>query len=149
MNINKTISQMKQKYPGKKIIITDSKNPGEVICETEATAADPDWSEAIAVIDYTRLHYHRVLTETYEILRGELDIVLQGKTHHMSSGESIIIHPNTHHKAFGRGTWIRVSAKPGWTPEDHFLVMDKKEISRRDYDSATPKFDPKQHIIKY
>ena len=134
MNINKIIRQMKQKYPGKKIIITDPKNPGEVICETEPTEAHPDWSEITAVIDYTRLHYHRVLTETYEVLHGKLDIVIQGKTHHMSYGESIIIHPNTRHKALGRETWIRVSSKPGWTPEDHILVIDKKEVSRKAYD---------------
>ncbi len=138
---------MKQKYPGKKIVITDPTNPGEIICETEPTEAHPDWSEAIAVINYTRLHYHRALTETYEILSGELDMVIQEKTRHLKTGDSITIHPNTRHKAFGQGTWIRVSAKPGWTPEDHFLVMDKKEISRRDYDSATPKFDPKQDDI--
>lgn len=136
MNINKVINQFKRKYPGKKIIITDPKNPGEIICETEPTEDHPQWSEAIAVIDFTRLHYHRMLTETYEVLHGELDIVIQGKTHHMNTGASITIHPNTRHKAFGRGTWIRVSSKPGWTPEDHILVIDKTEVSRRDYDKT-------------
>lgn len=136
MNAGAIIDELKQQYPDKKIIITDPANPGEIICETEPTEEHSDWSEAIAVIDYTRLHYHRALTETYEVLQGKLDIVIQGKTHHMNTGESITIHPNTRHKAFGRKTWIRVSSKPGWTPEDHILVTDKKEVSRRDYDGT-------------
>lgn len=136
MNINTVISQMKQTYPGKKIIITDPANPGEIICETEPTETHPDWSEAIAVIDYTRLHYHRLLTETYEVLHGKLDIVIQEKTQHMNTGESITIHPNTRHKVFGKETWIRVSSKPGWIPEDHILVMDKENVSRRAYDNS-------------
>lgn len=134
MNINEVISQMKHTYPGKKIIITDPANPGEIICETEPTEAHPDWSEAIAVIDYTRLHYHQVLTETYKVLQGDLDIVIQGKTHHLSTGVSITIHPNTHHKAFGQETWIRVSSNPGWTTKDHILVIGGANISRQNYD---------------
>lgn len=137
MNINEVITQMKRTYPGKKIIITDPKNPGEVICEMEPTEAHPDWSEAIAVIDYTRLHYHRVLTETYEVLHGELDMVIQGKAQHMNTGTSITIHPNTRHKAFGQETWIRVSSKPGWTPKDHILVIDGKDVSRKTYEVKT------------
>ena len=140
MNINKIVSKMKRAYPGKKIIVTDPKSPGEIICETEPTDAHPDWSEAIAVIDYTRLHYHRVVTETYEILRGELNMVIQEKTPHLKTGQSITIQPNTRHKAFGRETWIRVSSKPGWTPEDHILVMEKKGVSRKE-------LDPRQHVI--
>lgn len=135
MNINKVISQLKRKYPQSKIIITDPADPGEIICETEPTEAHPDWSEAIAVIDYTRLHYHRKLTETYDVLRGELDMVIQGKTHHMDSGESITIQPGTRHKAFGRETWIRVSSTPGWAPEDHVLVTHGTEVSRQKYDA--------------
>lgn len=61
MNINKIISQMKRKYPRKKII-----------CETEPTEDHPDWSEAIAVIDFTRLHYHKKLTEIYEVIKGDM-----------------------------------------------------------------------------
>ncbi|MBI5151853.1 MAG: cupin domain-containing protein [Candidatus Pacebacteria bacterium] len=136
MKINKIIEQMTQKYPGKKIIITDPTNPGEIICETEPTEAHPDWSEAIAVIDYTRLHYHRAVTETYEVLSGELDMVIQEKTRHLKTGETITIPPNTRHKAFGRETLIRVSSKPGWTPEDHILVTDGKDVSRRIYDKT-------------
>lgn len=135
MNINKVISQLKRKYPGKKIIITDRTNPGEIICETEPTEAHSDWSEAIAVIDFTRLHYHQRLTETYEVLRGKLDITVNGKLQHLRTGEKITIPPLTKHHAEGHNTWIRVSSKPGWTPEDHILIIDGTEASREEYDA--------------
>ena len=137
MNVQIIIHQLKKRYPSKNIIVTDPSNPGEIICETEPTESHPDWSEAIAVIDFTRLHYHRKLTETYDVLSGQLEIVVQKKTSHLNSGDSITIPPNTRHKAFGRETWIRVTSTPGWTPEDHILVIDKKEASRRDYDTDT------------
>lgn len=136
MNINTVISQMKRTYPGKKIIVTDPASPGEIICETEPTDAHPDWSEVIAVIDFTRLHYHQQLTEIYEVLHGELDITVNGKLRHMQTGEKITIPPLTQHHAVGHETWIRVSAKPGWTPEDHILVINEMEVSRRDYDGT-------------
>lgn len=136
MNIDAVLRELNQQYPGKKVIITDPKNPGEIICETEPTEEHPDWSEGIAVIDFTRLHYHQQLTEIYEVLLGELDITVNGKPQHLHTGEKITIPPLTRHRATGRETWIRVSAKPGWTPENHILVMNKMEVSRRDYDGT-------------
>lgn len=135
MNINEIISQMKREYPGKKIIITDPANPGEIICETEPTEEHPSWSEIVAVIDFTRLHYHKKLTEIYEVLKGELDITFNDKIHHLQTGEKIKIPPLTRHHAVGHETWIRVSSKPGWTPEDHILVTDGKDVSRKMYDT--------------
>jgi len=124
MNIQAIIHELKKRYPGKKVIVTDPANPGEIVCETEPTEKHPDWSEAIAVIEFTRLHYHRKLTETYEIMSGELDMVIQGNMRHLKAGDAITIPLNTPHKAYGRRTWVRVISKPGWTPDDHILVLD-------------------------
>lgn len=135
MDINKITIELKQKFPGKKIIITDPNNPGEIICETEPTEEHPDWNACIAVIDFTRLHYHKKLTETYEILEGELDINMNGTITHLKHGEKIVIRPGTRHSATGNETWIRCSATPGWTPEDHILVFDDAEVSRKNYDA--------------
>lgn len=134
MNVHTMVSKLKKQYPGKRVIITDLKNPGEIICETEPTEAHPDWSEAIAVIDFTRLHFHPQLTETYEVLRGELDITVNGKLRHLRTGEKIAIPPLTQHHAVGHDTMIRVSSRPGWTPQNHILVIDGKDVSRGTYD---------------
>ncbi len=134
MNINKITLKLKQQYPGKKVFITDPKNPGEIICETEPTEEHPAWSTAIAVINFTRPHYHKKLTETYEVLKGELDITINGNAKHFQAGEKVIIPPLTRHFAKGNETWIRVTSSPGWTPEDHILIINDKEISRKTYD---------------
>lgn len=132
MNVQKVISELKKKYPGKKIIITDPESPGEIICETKP---GKDESEAVAVIDYTRLHYHKKLTEVYGVTSGELEMTINGKTKIIKQGESIELLPGTKHSAKGSATWIKVYSIPGWTPEDHILVKDTYEISRKDHNN--------------
>lgn len=129
MNVQKVVEELKKKYPVKKVIVTDPENPGEIICETKP---GKEKSEAVAVIDYTRFHYHKVLTEVYEVTKGELTMNISGKKKVVKEGESITLLPGTRHSADGNETWIRVYSTPGWTPADHILLRDDGKISRKE-----------------
>lgn len=131
MNIKKVTKELKQKYPGKTVIVTDPENPGEIICETKL---GKNKSEAVAVIDYTRLHYHKVLTEIYEVTKGKLEMTINGKKRILEKGDRVTLSPGTNHSAVGNETWIKVYSTPGWTPEDHILVKEGPEVSREKYD---------------
>jgi len=132
MDVKEVIKELKRMYPGRKVIVTDPKDPGEIICETKPGKGK---SEAVAVIDFTRLHYHRVLTEVYEVSKGELTMNIDGKKKVVKEGESITLLPGTKHSAKGKETWIKVSSTPGWTPEDHILLVEDRQISRKEHDN--------------
>lgn len=126
MNTTKVVEDLKRQYPGKNIIINDSKNPTEVICEIEPGSINPDRSVAIAVLDNSIKHLHRQSTEEYEVLRGNLEITKGGKTHYLHEGEKMTIEPGELHMAKGNETWVRVTSIPGWTPEDHIISESDK-----------------------
>lgn len=115
MNANKIIEKLSKQYPGKKIIQIHEKDTWEIICETEL-------GFAIAVIDKSQPHYHKKLTERYEILEGELTIVKDDKKYVLKKGDEFIIEPGTIHQAIGNETWVKVYSNPEWTQEDHILI---------------------------
>ena len=134
MNTKRVIKQLKKKYPGKKIIVNTPDDPTEIICEIEATQDHPDYSLAIAVIGRIRPHYHKKLTETYKVMKGDLKHYMDGKLTLVKEGEIVKISPGVIHWAEGVEVWFEVFSKPGWTPEDHILVFDEREVSRKDFD---------------
>jgi len=67
MNVQRIVKELEKKYPGKNIVLNTPAATTEIICET---LPGDDYSEAIAVVDSIRPHYHKELTETYEILKG-------------------------------------------------------------------------------
>src|SRR5210317_2255123 len=101
MDTKKVTKKLNQRYPGKSVIVSDPSNPTELICETEPTENHPDWSEVIAVVDSIRPHYHKILTETYEVLKGELFLYLDKKKKVIVKGQKAIIKPNIIHWAEG------------------------------------------------
>ena len=119
MNLKKVVGELKNKYPGKEIIVNTPENPTEVVCETKP---GKDRSEAVAVIDASQLHYHQRLTEVYQVAKGELVMFLDGEKRVLKKGEEIEIKPGVRHRAVGEETWVKVYSVPGWTPEDYFLV---------------------------
>lgn len=131
MNVDKVVEELEEKYPGKKIILNTPENSEEIICETEPGV---EKSVAVGIIDKTRLHYHKVLTEVYEVTKGKLVMYLDGVKHEVEEGERIEMKPGVKHYAFGDETWINVYSTPGWKPEDHILVADGKEVSREEFD---------------
>ena len=86
----------------------------------------PSFSVAVSVIDKTIPHYHEKITETYEVLKGELDLKVEDKTYNLKDGESFTIQPREVHSASGNETWIKCTSKPAWNPHDHLRVDEKK-----------------------
>ncbi len=66
------------------------------------------------------LHYHPEAEETYCILKGEGEIVVDGRKYSVKSGDTVFISPLEKHQIFAHGTcdleFIAVCA-PAWTPE--------------------------------
>lgn len=134
MNVTKVVSELQEKYPGKKIILNTPENPTEIICEIEPTEKHPERSVAVAVVDRIRPHYHKKLTEVYKITRGMLILHLGRQKKIAKENERIKIPPGEIHWAEGDETWFYVYSTPGWTQEDHILVFEDKEISRKEFD---------------
>ncbi len=119
MDVQKVVSELKRKYPGKNIILNPQDNPTEIICEIEPGSLNPDKSVAIAVIDATIKHFHRLAVEEYEVIRGELEVTKEGKSYYLGPGEKIVLNPGEYHLARGKETWVKVTSEPAWTPEDN------------------------------
>ena len=113
------IRDLEERYPGKKIITLPAEDPKEVICEVDVT---PEKSVAIAVIDKSAPHFHRIMTETYRMVKGVLLVTMDGEQHLFLEGETCVITPGIIHHAEGNAAEIEVTCVPAWTPEDHILV---------------------------
>ncbi|MBU1322603.1 cupin domain-containing protein [Patescibacteria group bacterium] len=122
MNVKRGIAELQQKYPGKKIICLPEDSPSEIICEIDPPLDHPEYSVAISVIDETAPHYHQKTTENYEIISGALTLVVDKQKYKMKAGDALTIKPNQIHSAVGNQTWIKCTARPAWTPQDHLLV---------------------------
>lgn len=119
MRINEVIEELKKTYPGKKIILNDKNNLTEILCEVDPPSKHSAYSVAVSVIDETIPHYHNEATEVYEILRGEVDFIIDGKVFHLKTGELLTIQPGEVHSFKGNETWIKCTAKPAWKISDH------------------------------
>ncbi len=127
MNINKVTDELKEKYPGKKIVKNKETNPTEVICEIDPAEGHPRYSTAVAVIDRTEPHYHRQAAEIYYVLKGTLTLYKGEGKEVLKEGDFSVIKPEEHHAAEGNETWVLVYSEPGWSVTDHFMVKEEKE----------------------
>lgn len=48
-------------------------------------------------------HYHRFQDETFEIISGQLTVLLDGQTSILSAGEKLTLHKNTPHNHYNNG----------------------------------------------
>lgn len=122
MNIQRVIKELKKQYPGKKIIRNKKTNPTEIICEIDPTEEHRDYSSTIAVIDQSIPHIHKVAVEEYEVMKGVLKVVKDGREYVLHEGDKLVINPGVVHHALGQETWVKVYARPGWKPNDHIFV---------------------------
>lgn len=79
----------------------------------------------VTISDSTKRHYHKKLTEVYYVLKGSIDVELDGKTKHLDKGSLIMIFPNTEHKAWKTSkedAEILVACCPPWREEDEILI---------------------------
>ncbi|MFA6004923.1 MAG: VOC family protein [Patescibacteria group bacterium] len=122
MNIKKITNELEKQYPGKKIIVNNEKNPTEILCEAEPASAHPEYSIAITVIDKSETHVHHKTAEIYQVLKGSLTLVKNGRSTVLKEGEVDIIRPGEVHYAMGTETWVRVYSEPGWSAADHIIM---------------------------
>jgi len=121
MDSKKVIFEIKKLYPGKTIVKIPENNPTEIICEIEPTKNHSNYSVAIAVINKSKSHKHIKSTETYEVIKGELNLFVENKKIILKKGEEYSVIPNKVHWAEGKETWVKVTSTPGWTIKDHLL----------------------------
>lgn len=79
----------------------------------------------VTIIDSTKRHYHKKLTEVYYVLKGEIDVEVDNKKERVKKDEMILIFPNINHKAWKTGkenAELLVACCPPWTEEDEILV---------------------------
>lgn len=122
MNVQEVTDTLGRNHPGKKIIKLPEQNPTEIICELEPTSDHPEYSVAISVISSSEPHHHKTSTEEYRVVRGDVNLTVDGKIVVLHPGDSYIIKPGVVHSATGNTAVIRVTSHPGWTAEDHILV---------------------------
>ena len=73
----------------------------------------------------TKRHFHKKLTEVYFVLKGAINVDLDGKTEHLKRGQMVMILPNTKHKAWKTtktDAEILVVCSPPWSEEDEILA---------------------------
>ena len=112
MDVQKIVEEIRKKYPGKNIILNPPENPTEIVCEIEPASENPNKSVAIAVLDNNIKHFHRVAKETYEVIKGVLEMSKGGKTYFLSPGQKMVIGPREYHMAKGQETWVKVISEP-------------------------------------
>jgi mannose-6-phosphate isomerase-like protein (cupin superfamily) len=121
MNSKNVIEELQKLYPQKIIFCMPEQNPTEIVCEIEPASDHPEYSVAVAVIDGSKPHFHAKTKEAYEVLKGILELNIEGKKLILKEGESKTIEPGNSHYAKGNETWVQVTSTPGWTIEDHIF----------------------------
>lgn len=127
MDYVKVLAQLSSQYPNSKIIKLPENNPTEILVEIDPTQNHPDYSVAISIIDRSLPHYHKQVTELYEVLRGELSVFIDNVEHKLKEKDELEILPGTQHYAIGNETLVKCTARPGWTVCDHVLEEPKND----------------------
>ena len=122
MNTSDVIHKLHLLHPGKNVILNNESAPTEILCEIEPTSEHANYSMAISVIDKSIPHYHKILTEEYKVLKGNLKLHVDNKEYALRPGDMFSVKPNQIHWAEGIETWIECHSTPGWTSQDHILV---------------------------
>jgi len=123
MDMQKVVGDIKLKYPGKKIAITDEGEYQEVVCEIEPSSVNSERSTAVAVVGKSKPHKHLKTTEIYELISGELTVEVDGVEKVLAkAGDRLKINPGQSHSASGAEAWFYTYSTPGWTPEDHIVI---------------------------
>lgn len=124
MDKQKIVRRIKEEHPNKEIFLDPpgSDNPTEIIVELEPASEHPERSLALAVVGKSAPHYHKVSTEIYESVEGDLTVIVDNEKHILKPGEKFTITPGQIHSAEGENVWFLTHSTPGWTPEDHIVV---------------------------
>lgn len=115
------VEALRREFPDKNIVLLPEDDPEEVVVEL---GGDENESVAIALIERSKKHFHRRMTETYVVEHGTLIVYVDTETWVLQAGDSLSIEPNSTHWAEMAGdvpARVRVTASPPWSPDDHIL----------------------------
>lgn len=119
---NRIISQLKEKYPGKKAYDLDGRGM-HFVCEIEPVEEHPEYDRAIEVIFQSIPHKHLNMRQWYTVLSGTLEFHEGDKIIELKTGDKHTVGPgNVHWARSGDGCWVELYSEPGWTKEDHIRV---------------------------
>ncbi len=100
---------------GKKFIVADLETIEDVPCPCgSAKRAFMEDGDGVASLHVTtikedsQVHYHKRMTEIYYVLEGEGTIELDGESHPLRPGVSVMIKPGCRHRAVGKQKIINV-----------------------------------------
>ncbi|PIP64935.1 hypothetical protein COU77_00650 [Candidatus Peregrinibacteria bacterium CG10_big_fil_rev_8_21_14_0_10_49_16] len=127
MNAENTLQLFEDAYGGgEEVIQLPPEDPTEIICVIHPTDEHPEWSRAVAAIEKSVPHVHRITTETYRMIRGVLHLHCDDEVHRLVEGDVYVVHPGQVHwgetKEDDDLAIVDVECRPGWTAEDHILV---------------------------
>lgn len=128
MNAKKILAELKKEYPGKNIIVNDPDDPTEIICEIEPAEWNPDKNSVVVVFEGKIKHPHGYRKQSYEVLKGILEITKEGKSYFLSEGEKLEEGFEEFHLAKGKETWVKVTSEPAWSPGQEMPFEDRTEI---------------------
>ena len=115
------IDDLQAEYPNRQMICIPPHQPTECVIEV---LKGQKLGVAVALIDRSQSHRHRLTTEIYEVLEGELTLHLDGKSYRLRVGETATIPAGVSHWAEGDSTKVLVFSTPAWTSTDHDLDDD-------------------------
>jgi hypothetical protein len=128
MDVKKIVGELKKQYPGKNIIINDPDNPTEIICEVEPAEWNPDKNSVVVVFDGKIKHPHSYRKQTYEVLRGILELTKEGRSYFLTEGQKLTEGLDDFHLAKGNETWVKVTSEPAWAPGQEMPFEDRTII---------------------
>lgn len=123
--VKKIVAELEERFPGKNIICITPEESGEVkeiICELRVSE-DKSSSEAIAVIEESKPHLHRLTKEIYTVERGKLILNINGSACILEKGNCFtIVQGQVHFGLKGREDcpWVRVKSQPPWRSNDYY-----------------------------
>ena len=122
----------------KLITATENANPlildnGTIIYEMIGKNYAPiveldDYSVGLIVVpkcDWNKPHYHKIVSETYHVTSGQLQVDVDGKVTTVSAGQAILLEPNEVHKFRNVKETVcefLVINSPPATEDDHFYA---------------------------
>lgn len=124
MDIAKIVDELKKEYPGKEIVLNDPNNPTEIYCLLEPADWNPDKNETIVVFDGKLKHPHGFRNQTYEVLKGLLELTKEGRTYFLSEGQTLNESLDDNHLAVGHDAWVKVTSEPAWSPGAELPIED-------------------------
>jgi mannose-6-phosphate isomerase-like protein (cupin superfamily) len=100
-------------------------NPEEIVYELSTHQNGLPFGIAIADIRQSEPHCHKVTMETYTVVQGDLEVIMNTESHILPPGDVIKISPGTIHSAKSLSetpSRITVTTIPAFSKDDYFLV---------------------------